>query len=210
MNTTVYYAPDAVGSPASVFTDGDYWYERVHQLGSLGALDGWLKRIGKRIKKGIKKVGKGIKKVAKKSFKILKKVSKVAGKVIRKALPIVNTALTFIPGVGWAAKAALTAVEIGLNAYDKAKARKKAKRVKAMVKKMNAKTTRLAKKAKPVSRVNKAPMTQNKKVSVTPVSLPPPQYSALDFMKINAVVNRDKVGVDDVIAIVNKQLKYNY
>jgi len=215
MNTTIYYAPDAVGSLASIFTDGTYMYERVHQMGALGALDGWLRRIGKKFKKRVRKIGKGIKKFAKKSFKVVKKVAKVAGKVIRKALPIVNTALTFIPGVGWAAKAALTAVELGIKAYDKHKAKKMAKakaNLKRQMAELNAKTTKPVKPVRPVQRVDKAPISQtiNNQVKLRPIKPAVPQYSAMDFMRINAAVNRDKVKVDDVVNIVRNQVRQNY
>ncbi|MGQ1786343.1 hypothetical protein [Saccharicrinis sp. GN24d3] len=218
MNTTIYYAPDAVGSLASIFTDGTYVYERVHQLGSLGALDGWLRRIGKKFKKRVRKIGKGIKKFAKGAVKVAKKVGKVTMKVVRKALPIVNTALTFIPGVGWAAKAVLTAAELGIKAYDKHKARKMAKakaNLKRKMAELNSKTTRLAKnanKVKPVQRVDKAPISQtiNNQVKLRPIKPAAPQYSAMDFMRINAAVNRDKVKVDDVVNIVRNQVRQNY
>lgn len=212
MNTTVYYAPDAVGSLASIFSDGTYMYERVHNLGSLGALDGWLKRIGRKLRKGIKKVGK-------KAFKVMKKVHKVTMKVVRKALPIVSTVLSFVPGVGWAASAALMAAEMGLKAYDKYKSKKDKRKAarKALRKKMaelNAKTTTPAKPVKrvnPIQRVDMAPISQTiKKVQLTPVKPAPPQYTSMDFMRINQAVNRDKVGVDDVIAIVQKQVNQSY
>ncbi len=211
MTTTIYYAPEAVGSLASIFTDGKNWYERVHNIGSLGALDGWLKKIGKRIKK-----------VAKKSWKVVKKVGRGAVKVLKKVLPIASTVLSFVPGVGWAASAALMAAEMGINAADKAieKNRKKKlkKKLQKQMKELNSKTTRLAKpatKVTPVNRINKDSIRQTpsvSKVSVKssiPTIAPPKNYSAMDFMRINAAVNKSKVGVDDVIAIVN-QAKRNY
>nr|WP_321405872.1 hypothetical protein [uncultured Carboxylicivirga sp.] len=210
MQTTIYYAPDAIGSTATLFTDGVNVFERVYQLGNLGALDGWLKKIGR-------KIGKGIKKVAKKSFKVIKKVAKVTMKVVKKALPIVNTALTFVPGVGWAAKAALTVAEMGLKAHDKAKARKQAKARENLKRKMaelNARTTTPVKPVKPVrpvQRIDKAPISQtNNQVKLTPKKPAPPQYTGMDFMRINAAVRKDKPGVDDVINIVRNQVKQNY
>nr|WP_321453581.1 hypothetical protein [uncultured Carboxylicivirga sp.] len=202
MTTTIYYAPDAIGSLASIFTDGTYVYERVHQMGSLGALDGWLKRIGKKLKK---------------TFKVVKTVAKVSMKVVKTALPIVNTALTFVPGVGWAAKAALTVAEEGIKAIDKAKARKQAKARENLKRKMaelNAKTTKPVKPVKPVrqvQRVNKAPISQTiNQVKLTPKKPATPRYTGMDFMRINAAVKKDKPGVDDVINIVRNQVKQNY
>ncbi len=197
MLTTVYYAPDAVGSLSSVFTDGTYVYERVHQVGSLGALDGWLKKIGKKIKK-----------VGKRALKTVKKVAKVSMKVVKKALPIVNTALTFIPGVGWAAKAALTVAEMGIKAIDKAKAKKKAKRM-AKVKKM----TQTFNQAAAAKQQNTASISKSKNIqtaSATPTQTAQPQYSTMDFVKINAAVNRSKASVDDVLNIVKKQASTMY
>jgi hypothetical protein len=207
MTTTIYYAPDAVGSLASIFTDGTYVYERVHQLGSLGALDGWLRRIGKKLKRGVKKFAKG-------AVKVAKKVGKVTMKVVRKALPIINTALTFIPAVGWAAKAVLTAAELGIKAHDKHKARKMAKakaNLKRKMAELNAGTTKPVRPAKPVQRVDKAPISQTiNKVKLTRVKPTPPQYTSMDFMRINAAVNRDKPSVNEVINIVRNQVKQNY
>lgn len=203
MTTTIYYAPDAVGSLASIFTDGTYLYERVHQIGSLGALDGWLRRIGKKFKRGIKKFGKGIAKVA-------KKVGKVAVKVVKTALPIVNTALTFIPGVGWAAKAALTVAEEGIKAIDKASKRRKQRKLQKKLNSMNTRLAKRANKVKPTQRIDKAPISQINQVKLTRVKPAPPRYSAIDFMRINAAVNRDRVKVDDVVNIVRNQVKQNY
>jgi len=201
MTTTIYYSPDAIGSTASLFTDGVNVFERVHQLGNLGALDGWLKKIGR-------KLGKGIKKVARKTFKVVKKVAKVSMKVVKKALPIVNTALTFVPGVGWAAKAALTVAEMGFEAHDRAKARKHHKKQMA---ELNARITKPVKPVRPVQRIDKAPISQtNNQVKLTPRKPAPPRYTGMDFMRINAAVKRDKPGVDDVINIVRNQVKQNY
>ena len=181
MQATVYYSPEAVGSLASLFFDGRYLYSRVHGLGSLGALDGFLKKIGKKLKKTVKAVGKGVKKVAKTSVK-----------VIKKALPIVNQALTFIPGVGWAAKAALTVAEEGFKAIDKAKAKKLQK------KQMQAVEQPAPVKVVPVKPVAAATQTAVTKSVSLPTTSPArkslPVYGMRDFLTINNAVARNQVG----------------
>ncbi len=213
MNTTVYFAPDAVGSDASYFFDGAYMYERVHGLGSLGALHGWLRRIGKKIKKIGKKVVKLHKKIGKKVLKVAKKVGKTALKVIHKALPIASTVLSFIPGVGWAASAALMAAQVGLDAWDKsqkkkAKKRKAKKRVQQMIKVMNEKTTRLAKPAKAVTPINRVDKPSKHEVFVKPVKMTTvkrnPSYSINDFIKINNAIQRNQVKPENVAALVQQ------
>ncbi len=100
--------PEATGYDYAF--DGVYAYQ-VAGVSSLTGLDG-RKRKGK-LKRFFKRVGKGVKKVSKKAFKVVKKV-----------LPVVNTVLTFVPGVGWAAKAALTAAEMGIKYAEKKRAKK--------------------------------------------------------------------------------------
>jgi len=207
MNATIYYAPDAVGSLSDYFTDGEYMYTRVHGLGQLGALDGWLRRIGRKIKRGVKKIGKKIKKAAKKTWKVVKKVGGKALTVIRKALPIVSTVLSFVPGVGWVAGAALMAAEMGLNAMHKAQLRKKRrKQMKALNKR---KTTPVT----PVKKVN--PFTPGVKKTTTRIDNAPirktpvkraPVFTALDFMKINSAVTRSQVTPDQVIQLTQSQM----
>ena len=119
-STTIYYVPDARESDNYVF-DGVYAYEAVR---SLKGLDGRRKKRHKkrrgRFVKFFRRVGKGLKKVGKGVFKVVKKV-----------IPIASTVLTFVPGVGWAAKAALTAAEIGINAAERRKKRRKLKKQQA-------------------------------------------------------------------------------
>ena len=205
MNATIFYAPDAIGSDAGYFFDGVYMYERVHGLGTLNGLHGWLRRIGRKLKKGFRKLGKGIKRIAKKAWKGVKKVGKVAFKVIKKALPIVNTALTFIPGVGWAAKAALTVAEMGTKAIDKAKKRKlkrRRKRLLQQAKALNKRTTRLAKPAKPINPVSNPVST--KVIRKVQVKKPAPIFTALDFIRINEAVNRNKVKPEQVAQLARQ------
>ncbi len=222
MNATIYYAPDALGSPANYFFDGVHMYQRVQGLGSLGALHGWLKRIGRKVGKGLKKVAKGVVKIHKKAFKAVVKVTKVvtraAIKIIAKALPIVNAALTFFPGIGWVAKAVLTVAEMGFKAGDKAidKAVKKAKakrNLRNQMKAMNSKKTTLAKPAtavKPVSQVKQVQQVSEHqvtadepipKIRLTPT---PPVYTVGDFMKINEAVNKNQATPDQVAMLVNQ------
>jgi len=185
-----YFSPEAVGSPYVYFTDGRYYYQRVQGLGSLGKLNGWLKRVFKKVKKTVRKVGRGIRKGVKKVGKVARKVGKVAVKVIHKALPVINTALTFVPGVGWAAKAALTAAEIGMNAAMRAKKRRQQRKEMAL---LNSKKTIPVKKAQKVN-----PVKAVKPVSkpVQPLNSQPvkraPVYTIKDFIKINNAVAKDK------------------
>lgn len=209
MNTTVYYSPEAVGSPHTYFVDKNYMYERVHGLGSLGTLDGWLKRIGRKLKK-----------VAKKAAKVVKKVAKTTAKVLRKVLPVVNTALTFVPGVGWAAKAALTAVEIGLNVAHKASLRRARRR---KMKLLNSKRTRPVKKVTPVNRTgsnganqadrgafhsNQADrnLSARHRTQKQAIRIPrPPVYTTKDFIKINKAVTRDALTPQKILALSRTQ-----
>jgi len=196
-----YFSPEAVGSPYVYFTDGRYYYQRVQGLGSLGKLNGWLKRVFKKVKKTVRKVGRGIRKgvkkvgkIAKKGLKtygkLMKKTAKTWVKVIHKALPVINTALTFVPGVGWAAKAALTAAEIGMNAAMRAKKRRQQRKEMAL---LNSKKTIPVKKAQKVN-----PVKAVKPVSkpVQPLNSQPvkraPVYTIKDFIKINNAVAKDK------------------
>lgn len=206
MNATIYYAPDAVGSLSEFFTDGDYMYTRVHGLGDLGSLHGWLRRIGRKIRRGVKKIGKKIKKVAKKTWKAVKKVGGKVLTVIRKALPIVSTVLSFVPGVGWVASAALMAAEMGLNAMHKAQLRRKRRK---QMKALNArKTTPVT----PVTKVNplkKVGKTSSPKVDKEPVQSTPvkkaPVFTAMDFVKINQALNKNRVTPDQLIQLAQAQ-----
>lgn len=201
-----YFAPEAIGSPYNYFFDGTWYYERAYGLGSLGALDGWLKRIGRGLKKAVKKVGNGVKKVAKKVGKVVKKVGKVAVKVIKKALPIVNTALSFIPGVGWAVKAGLTLAEEGLKAVDRAKKRKE---LRAEAARLNKARTIPVKKANPVMPVNNPGENENKKPKTTivqPVAKTQPVFTTMDYIKIQRAVQKDRVTPDQVAALTRKQV----
>lgn len=212
-----YFAPEAVGSPYDYFTDGRYYYQRIQGLGALGGLNGWLKRVfkkakravrkvGRGIRKGVKKVGKGIKKGLKKVGKVAKKVGKVAVKVIHKALPIVNTALSFVPGVGWVAKAALTAAEIGMNAVMRAKKRKAKRRKMA---KLNQMKTSLAKKVQKVNRLKAVnPASKTTLVQAPPVRRAP-VYTAQDFMKINRAVAKDRMSPAQVAALAKHKVDQN-
>ncbi len=199
MNTTVFYAPDAVGSNARYFFDGVDLYERVQGLNGLGDLHGWLKKVTRKLKKGVKKLGKKLKKIGKKAIKF-----------IRKALPIVNTVLSFIPGVGWVAAAALTAVEIGLNAAEKARKRKEKKKLQKQMKLLNSKTTRVAKKATPVKAVNPVSTNTNnitKAVTTTtrPKVVTPSVQKSLttsDVVKINQAVNANALQPDQVAQLI--------
>ncbi len=207
-----YFAPEAVGSPYQYFTDGRYYYQRIRGLGALGALDGWLKKVWRKTKKVVRSVGrgvrKGVKKVGKVAGKVVKKVGKVAVKVIKTALPIVNTALTFIPGVGWAAKAVLTAAEMGMSAIDRAKKRKKLQREAAA---LNRKTTRPVKPAHPLKPVtamaapvpSPAPAPKPAPVNRAPV------FTANDFIKINRAVTRDRLLPDQVATLTRAQVNQN-
>lgn len=233
VNATLYYAPDAVGAPERYFFDGIYVYERVH-VGGLGALDGWLKRIGKKIKKGFKKVKKRVRKhvskvksrvkrhirkvkrIHRKVGKGLKKFGKKALKVVHKALPIVNTVLTFVPGVGWAAKAALTAAEIGLNAYYKHKDKKAAKRAlkkleakkrAALKRQMKSLNSRKTTPVKPVKRV----VAANKPTQPTSQVVYRTIYTPNDYLKIQNAVTKGRLSPAQVAAYMkfqsNKQLQ---
>jgi hypothetical protein len=173
MNTTVYYSPEAVGSLAGYFFDGEYMYERVHGLGSLGALDGWLKRIGRKIRRGVKKGLKAVGKVAKKGLKLIKK-----------AIPIVSTALTFIPGAGWVAKAGLSLAEAGISAYDKHRAKRRKRKANKL------KRLKAVKAAQQRLRDAVAQKVKSPSVRVTPVRVAPPPkvYTVQDFIRINNAV----------------------
>lgn len=53
----------------------------------------WLKKIGRKMKKGFQKMGNGIKKIAKKSFKAVKKLAKpLVSKIVKTVKAAVNTA----------------------------------------------------------------------------------------------------------------------
>lgn len=230
-----YFAPEAVGSPYDYFTDGRYYYQRVQGLGSLGALNGWLKRVFKKAKKAVRKVGrkvrkvakKGIrvaKKVAKKGFKLAKKGLKTYGKlmkktaktwvkVIHKALPVVNTALSFVPGVGWVAKAALTAAEMGLNAAMRAKKKREQRRQMAKLNKAKTTLVTKAQKVNAVKRVSKPAKAFNQAMPVQSVSRPPvkraPVYTINDFIKINKAVAKDRMTPAQVAAIAKHKVDQN-
>lgn len=225
VNAMLYFAPDAVGAPERYFFDGLYVYERVH-VGGLGSLGGWLKRIGKKIKKKAKRIHRKVKKhvkrhvrkvvsIHKKAHKIarrhmkkvgkkLKKFGKKALKVVHKALPIVNTVLSFVPGVGWVAKAALTAAEIGLNAYYKHKNKKAAKKAlkKLQAKKRAAMQKQMhelnSKKTTPVKAVNKVNAAQLPKPRVVYRTV----YTPNDYLKIHNAVTGSKPTPAQVAAYI--------
>lgn len=234
-----YFSIEAIGSPYNYFYDGEWYYERARGLSGLSGIDGFLKKIGKKLKKVAKKRLKVIKKVAKKTAKIakkgaklgvkaLKKVGKATVKFIHKALPVVNTALAFIPGVGWAVAAALTVAEMGMNYAKKKYDQKKARE---LAKKLNQKKTVPVTPAKPVTPVSAAP----RKVKVNPVlkvnkpvassasrkvtriqpvdevnSQPAKrtvQYlTVADLMKIQTAVQRQTVSPEYVAALANKEV----
>jgi hypothetical protein len=203
-----YFAPEAVGSSYDYFTDNHYYYQRIQGLGGLGALNGWLKRVFKKAKKAVRKVGRKVRKGLKKVGKVAKKVGKVAVKVIHKALPIVNTALTFIPGVGWAAKAVLTAAEIGLNAAMRAKKRRAQRKQMA---KLNASKTTLVRKVQEVTQIKAVnPAVKRVATTQTVVSPPPvrraPVYTAQDFMKINKAVAKSRISPAQIAAITRHKV----
>jgi hypothetical protein len=229
-----YFAPEAIGSPYDYFTDGRYYYQRIQGFGALGGLDGWLKRVFKKAKKAVRKVGRKVRKVAKKGFRVAKKVAKKGFKlakkglktygklmkktaktwvkVIHKALPVVNTALSFVPGVGWVAKAALTAAEMGLNAAMRAKKRRAQR--KQMAKLNKAKTTLVTKvnKANRLKAIN--PVAARKTaVPVQSISQPPvrraPVYTMNDFIKINKAVAKDRMSPAQVAAITKHKVDQN-
>jgi hypothetical protein len=181
-----YFSPEAIGSPYQFFTDGRLYYQRAHGLGNLGKLDGWLRRIGKKIKKVAKKAIKSVGKNLKTVVKVVKKIQKIGFKLIKKALPIINTALTFVPGAGWMVKAALTAAEMGVKAIDKAKKRKKLRQQAA---ELNRKTTIPAKPAQPLNPVERVASSQAlvPAFKTVPVNRAP-VYTAKDFIKINSAV----------------------
>lgn len=210
-----YFSIEAIGSPYDYFFDGDSYYERATGLSGLRGIDGFLKKIGKKIKKVHKKAVKTVKKVHKKVVKVTKKVAKGAIKVIQKALPIVNTALSFVPGIGWAVSAALTVAEMGLTAakksYDKKKAREQAK-------KLNAMTTQPVSPANKVNKVTttvKQPLTNGRAVKLTkvervnaqPIPQEPIEYLTVnDLMKIQTAVQRNVITPDKVAALTHNQV----
>lgn len=210
-----YFSIEAIGSPYNYFFDGLYYYERAKGLAGLKGIDGFLKRIGKKIKKVTKKAVKTVKKVTKKAVKVTKKVAKGAIKVIQKALPIVNTALAFVPGVGWAVSAALSVAEMGLTAAKKSYDRKKARE---QAKKLNAMTTQPVSPAKKVNKVTTAsqPLTNgNRAVKLTKVervnaeAIPqkPIEYLTVnDLVKIQRAVQRDVITPDKVAALTQNQV----
>lgn len=139
---TVYYSPEAALSGASLFYDGSAFFEPLYN--AVRGLN------GKKFKGFLKKVGKGVKKVAKTTFK-----------VIEKAIPVANAVLTFIPGVGWAAKAALTAAELGIKAAKKHKAKKDAAKAAKTIDKLPVVNSEPI--IEPETQVEKSPITNNTK-----------------------------------------------
>jgi hypothetical protein len=179
-----------------------------------------VRKVGRKVRRGVKKGFKTVKKVAKKGFKLAKKGLKTYGrlmkktaktwvKVIHKALPVVNTALSFVPGVGWVAKAALTAAEMGLNAAMRAKKRKARRRKMA---RLNKKKTTLVKKVQKVNQLKAVNPIQKRK-KVVPIQAPPvrraPVYTAQDFMKINRAVAKDRMSPAQVAALTKHKVDQN-
>jgi hypothetical protein len=99
-STTIYYIPEAINYRFAF--DGIYAYEA---LSSLNGLNG-KRKIGR----FFKRIGKGLSKISKKVYKVAKKV-----------IPVASAIATFIPGVGWAVKAGLSAAEMAINYADKKK-----------------------------------------------------------------------------------------
>jgi hypothetical protein len=234
-----YFSIEAIGSPYNYFYDGEWYYERAKGLSGLSGIDGFLRKIGKKLKKVAKKGLKVVKKVAKKTAKIVKKgaklyvkalktVGKATVKFIHKALPVVNTALAFFPGVGWAVSAALTVAEMGMNYAKKKYDQKKARE---LAKKLNQKKTLPVTPAKPVTpanagsrkvkvnpvlKVNKpaassAPMQAARVQPVDEVYSQPEKRRAqyltvADLMKIQTAVQRQTVSPEYVAALANKEV----
>ncbi|BDD08560.1 hypothetical protein FUAX_09920 [Fulvitalea axinellae] len=80
MDGKVYYSKEAETVPEDVtFFDGVDYYERIKMPG-LGALNGWLKKLWR----GVKKVGKKVWKVAK---KVVKPLVKIAAPIVTSIIP---------------------------------------------------------------------------------------------------------------------------
>jgi len=205
MTNTLYYSGEVVGSPNQIFFDGLDYYTR---LSGLNGLDGWLKKIGRSIGKTFKQAGNQVKKIGRKSLKAVTKVTMKSLPVIHKALPIVNTALTFVPGVGWAAKAGLTALEIGLDVYmanqKKKEAQKKAQN-KAQAQKVIVNKAIKLKRVKPLE--NKRNDEESYQQKQRPVEKSLPRYTGMDYFRIQKAVNKDRLTPNQVANLLQQERK---